>query len=180
MPPGFSSCAGRLFKRHTTQGKVLTDAVAPGNGRRDEMFPDFHRLRQIVAKRQGCANRGGISAAGAVRGNSFHEGSRQKQLRLTIEENVNRLPGVFQVAAFCQNRAAVPRMNFTRGGTQVFRRGYFLQWRNGIVAFGAVCERRFHARHRLHLFRRHLRRAGARPPLAARGGDRKIFHHGGH
>jgi len=29
---------------------VFSDAMAVGNGRRDEIFPDFHRVRQVVAE----------------------------------------------------------------------------------------------------------------------------------
>ena len=58
--------------------------------------------------------------------------------------------------------------------------GHFLRRQNRTAVVRAVRAGRFHARHRLHLFRRDLRRARARPRFAARGGDRKRFHHGGH
>ena len=77
----------------------------------------------------------------------------------------------FRLRGFGERR---PPEKLPRGDGRFFRR------QNGTASVRAVCERRFHARHRLHLFRRDLRRARARPRFAARGGDREKFHHGGH
>ena len=54
-----------------------SDAVTAGNRRRDEFFSDRHRLRQILAERERGANRGGIGAAGAVRGNARTNGAER-------------------------------------------------------------------------------------------------------
>src|ERR1017187_5352135 len=103
MRRSFSACASRTF--NLAERKVVSNAVTAGNGRRDEIFPNFHRMRQIVAEREGRADRGGIRAAGAVRGNAFHERRGQEQFRFAVEENINRLAGIFQMTAFYQNRA---------------------------------------------------------------------------
>jgi hypothetical protein len=76
MPRSFSACASRIFKgdwRILAERKVFFDAVAVGNRRRDEIFPDLDRVRQIVAERERGADRGGISAARAVRADARHE-----------------------------------------------------------------------------------------------------------
>ena len=109
---------------------MVSDAAAVGDGGRDEIFPQFNRVRQFVAERQRGANRGGIRAAGAVGGNALDEGCRQEQFGFAVEENINRFAGIFQVAAFDQHRAAVAGMNGPRGGSQIFRRGNFLAGEN--------------------------------------------------
>ena len=106
--------------------KVFAGAVAVDNRRRDEIFPDLHRARQIVAERERGANCRGISAAGSVRRNAFHERRGQKQFRLAIKENVHGFaPGfaaaplrrgrrIFQMTAFDERSAAEARMNLPR------------------------------------------------------------------
>ena len=110
------------FSGNISEREMFSDAVAAGDGRRDEIFPDFHRVRQIVAERQRRANRGGISAAGAVRANASHKRRGQKQFRLAVKKNVHRLAGIFQMTAFHQHRAAEARLDFPRRGAHFFQR----------------------------------------------------------
>jgi len=100
--------------------------VAVGNRRRDEIFPNLHRVRQIVAERQRRANRGGISATGAVRGNAPDKRRGKQQFRSAVKEDINSLAGIIEMAALHQNRAAESGMDFMRGGPQILRRRDFL------------------------------------------------------
>ena len=77
-----------------------SDFVAVGNGFRDEIFPNLHRVWQIVAQRQRRANGGGIRATGAVRGNALHKLRRQQQFIFTIVKNIYGYEGILEVAAF--------------------------------------------------------------------------------
>ncbi len=110
MRRNFSACASRIFK--LAKRKIFSNAVAVGNRLRDKVFSNLHRVRQIVSERERGANRGGISAAGSVRGNAFDKWRRQQQFIFAIEENINRHAGILQVSTFNQNCAAVARMNF--------------------------------------------------------------------
>src|ERR1035437_750456 len=103
MPNNFSACASRIFervRRNLAKREMVSDAIAAGDGGSDEIFPDLHRARQIVAERERGANRGGISAAGSVGADALHERRGQKQFRLAVKKNVRGLAGVFQMAAF--------------------------------------------------------------------------------
>ena len=76
MRRSFSGCGDRIFDlpRQRIQRKMFSDTIAFRNGVRDDIFSDLHRVRQVVAERQRGANRGGISAARAVRRNALDEG----------------------------------------------------------------------------------------------------------
>jgi len=123
MPFSFSGCGSRTCR--VAQGEMPADAAAVGNRRGDEIFTEFHRVRQGVAPGQGGDDRGGIGAAGAVGGNAFDEGSGEQQLGFAIEENINRRAAIFQMAALQQDRTAVARMDFPGGGAHLFRVGNF-------------------------------------------------------
>jgi hypothetical protein len=87
MRTSFSGCTGL----DVSQCKMFSDTTALGNRRRDKLFSDFNRARQIVSERERGANRGGISAAGSVRADAFDKWRGQKQFRFAVEENVGGL-----------------------------------------------------------------------------------------
>src|ERR1035441_243154 len=105
IPPVFTAC-GWIREASLSKRKMRSDFVAADNRCRDEVFPQNHRAWQIPAERERGANRRGISAAGAVSGHTAHKWRGQKKLDVTVPENINRLTGLAQVAAFGQNRAA--------------------------------------------------------------------------
>ena len=119
MRCSFSGCGSRTY--NLTEGEVVSDFVTVANRLGDEIFPDLHRVRQVVAERERGTNRSGISAAGAMRENAFDERRGEQQLRFTVKKNVNGLTAIFQMPAFHQCRAAVTQNNCSRGGAQVFR-----------------------------------------------------------
>ena len=118
MPGSFSGCGSRTC--NLTEGEVLSGFVAVADGLGDEIFPNLHRVRQIVAERERGADGGGISAAGSVRGNAPHERRGQQEFRLAIEENVNGLAAIFQMAALEQNGAAELGVNVPGGFPHLF------------------------------------------------------------
>ena len=140
-----------------SEREMFSDSVTVWNRRRDEIFSDLHRLRQIMAERERGANRGGISAAGAVRADAFHKRRGQKQFRFAVKKNVRRLRAIFQMAAFDQNRAAEMRMDFLRGVAHFFNRGNFLPAQN--FRFGQI--RRDERRQRQKFFLRIFTAAGS-------------------
>jgi len=105
-----------------------------------------------------------------VSGNAFHERRGEEQLGFTVEENVHGFAGIFQVSTLYQNRAAETRMNFPRGGTQVFRCGNFLFRQN----FRLVQVRRDERGEREEFFLQHFFRRGFQQPCAAGGNHHRI------
>jgi len=171
MPPSSSACASRTFRiGKLAEREMFSDAVAVGNRRRDEIFPDLHRVRQIVAQRQRRADRGGIGAAGAVRGHALHERRGEQQLRFAVEENVNRLAGIPQVAAFQQHRAAVAGMDFPGGFAHGFGRGDFCASED----FRLVQVRRDERGERQEFFLEEFFRRRLQQPRAAGGNHHRV------
>jgi len=93
---------------------MFANALAAGNRRRDETFPDLNRARQIVSERQRGANRGGTGAAGSVRADAFHERRGQKQFDFAVKINVRGFADAAQMPAFDERRAAEARVDFSR------------------------------------------------------------------
>jgi len=123
-----------------------------------------------VAERQRRTDRRRISAAGAVRGYELHERCGQEQFGLAVEEKINRLAGLFQMAAFQQHRAAVSGINFPRGGAQMFRRGDILSRQNS----GLVQVRRHQRGEWQQPFLEDFFRRRLQQPRAARGNHHRV------
>ena len=149
---------------------MLSNFVAVADGFSDEIFPNLHRVRQIVTERERGADGGGISAAGSVRGNTFDERGREQQFRFAVEENVNRLAAIFQVAALEQNGAAEFGVNLPGGLPHLFGRGNFLASED----FGFVQVRGDERGEREQFFFQDFFRRRLQQPCAASGDHHRV------
>jgi hypothetical protein len=125
MPQPVFPAAGESSLK-VSEREMFSDAIVTvGNRRRDEIFPIFHRVRQIVAERERGANRGGISAAGAVRANAFDKRRGQKQFGFSVKKNIRGFAQFFKWPPLTKTRAAEARMNFrARFGAFLRRRKF--------------------------------------------------------